>query len=391
MKEIRDIIQAHDEAQQLGQQTALATVVHVEGSSYRRPGARMLITEDGRLTGAISGGCLEGDALRKALLVMSRKQPMLAVYDTTDEDDARLGVGLGCDGIIHIIIEPIDYANPHNPIQLLKTAVAQRQQAVLITLFNLADRNGIQPGTCLLQLQDGTVAGKVEPAAFREVFLSDAVTAFNEQDSSIKTYRTGNSNITAFIEFLKPAVSLVIIGGGNDVMPLVKMAAIIGWQVTVIDGRANYATAQRFPSAHRVILAKPGEVLDHITVDEQTVFVLMTHNYVYDLKALRQLLNTQLVYVGILGPKKKLVRVLDELKQEGIQPTEEQLATIYGPVGLDIGAETAEEIALSIIAEIKAVLSERSGQFLRNSQEAIHARTGQSIPEITLSASNTPA
>src|ERR1044071_1096250 len=169
MKEIRAIIQAFSAAQQQGKQTALATVVHVQGSSYRRPGARMLITEDGQLTGAISGGCLEGDALRKALLVMSRKQPMLAVYDTTDEDDARLGVGLGCDGIIHIIIEPIDYANPHNPIQLLKTAVAQRQQAVLITLFNLTDRNGIQPGTCLLQLQDGTVAGKIEPPAFREI------------------------------------------------------------------------------------------------------------------------------------------------------------------------------------------------------------------------------
>src|SRR6185369_6910643 len=119
-KEIRDIIEAYDEAQQLGKQTALATVVHVEGSSYRRPGARMLITEDGQLTGAISGGCLEGDALRKALLVMSRKQSMLAVYDTTDEDDAKLGVGLGCDGIIQIIIEPIEPSSPHNPIQLLK-------------------------------------------------------------------------------------------------------------------------------------------------------------------------------------------------------------------------------------------------------------------------------
>src|ERR1044072_1361572 len=120
MKEIQAIIQAFEEAQQKGKQTALATVVHVQGSSYRRPGARMLITQDGQLTGAISGGCLEGDALRKALLVMERQQPMLVTYDTTDEDDAKLGVGLGCEGIIHILIEPIFADTLHHPINLFK-------------------------------------------------------------------------------------------------------------------------------------------------------------------------------------------------------------------------------------------------------------------------------
>src|SRR5215467_6810937 len=140
MKEIQSIIKAFDEAQEQGKQTALATVVHVQGSSYRQPGARMLVTEDGQLTGAISGGCLEGDALRKAQLVMSRHQPMLVTYDTTDEDDAKLGIGLGCEGIIHIMIEPIDVNNPANPIQMLKSALAQRQHSVLVTLFSLHDR-----------------------------------------------------------------------------------------------------------------------------------------------------------------------------------------------------------------------------------------------------------
>src|SRR6476469_981426 len=148
MKEINDIIRAFDEAQKQGMQTALATVVHVDGSSYRRPGARMLVAEDGMLTGAISGGCLEGDALRKALLVMQQQKPMLATYDTTDEDDAKLGVQLGCNGIVHILIEPIDSTDKNNAVELLKIVAGKRSNAVIATLFSLQNRKAEQPGTC---------------------------------------------------------------------------------------------------------------------------------------------------------------------------------------------------------------------------------------------------
>src|SRR6187401_1719791 len=132
MKEIRAILKSFEKAEKKGKKTALATVVHVEGSSYRRPGARMLITDEGQLTGAISGGCLEGDALRKALLVMSQQRSMLVTYDTMDEDDAKLGIGLGCNGIIQVLIEPINPDEPNNPIELLKAVAARRQKAVLI-------------------------------------------------------------------------------------------------------------------------------------------------------------------------------------------------------------------------------------------------------------------
>src|ERR1700709_480173 len=137
MKEINDIIRAFDEAQQQGSQTALATVVHVDGSSYRRPGAGMLVTDEGQLTGAISGGCLEGDALRKALYVMNLQKSMLVTYDTMDEDDARLGIGLGCNGVIQVLIEPINAANKNNPVELLKIIAGTRQKTVLATLFSL--------------------------------------------------------------------------------------------------------------------------------------------------------------------------------------------------------------------------------------------------------------
>ena len=157
MKEIRDIIKAYEQAHKLGKQTALATVVHVEGSSYRRPGARMLITEDGQLTGAISGGCLEGDALRKALLVMHENKSKVVTYDTMDDDDAKFGVGLGCNGIIQVLIEPIDAANSFNPIVFLKAADEKRQQSVLVSLFSLPDKKSPHTGTCLLVREDEIV------------------------------------------------------------------------------------------------------------------------------------------------------------------------------------------------------------------------------------------
>src|SRR6187549_1616003 len=157
MKEIRDIIKAFNEAQKLGKQTALATVVHVEGSSYRRPGARMLIEDDGQLTGAISGGCLEGDALRKALLVMTEKRSRLVKYDTMDDDDAKFGVGLGCNGIIQVLIEPIIPGEKNNPIQLLEIVAAKRKKAVLVTLFSLERKKDPQQGTCFLLEESGDI------------------------------------------------------------------------------------------------------------------------------------------------------------------------------------------------------------------------------------------
>ena len=384
MKEIRDIIKAFDEAQKLGKQTALATVVHVEGSSYRRPGARMLIEDDGQLTGAISGGCLEGDALRKALLVMTEKRSRLVTYDTMDDDDAKFGVGLGCNGIIQVLIEPIDVSNPDNPIQYLKRVNAKRQGAALVTLFSLQDKKDPQHGTCLLLKEDGDLVQHAP--VLTEVLLADANEALINQNSSFKNYTSDDHNITAFIEVMKPPVSIIIIGAGNDVVPVANMAEILGWETTVIDGRANYAKQERFVNACQVLVAKPENVLQQIAIDEHTVFLLMTHNYNYDMAMLRQLLGKNVTYIGMLGPKKKRERMLNELKDEGLNFTEQQLSVLHSPVGLDIGAETSEEIALSILAEIKAMFANKDVQSLRTIKEVIHPRSATIIEEVKLTS-----
>jgi xanthine/CO dehydrogenase XdhC/CoxF family maturation factor len=382
MKEIRDILKAFDEAQKLGKQTALATVVHVEGSSYRRPGARMLIEDDGQLTGAISGGCLEGDALRKALLVMTEKISRLVTYDTMDDDDAKFGVGLGCNGIIQVLIEPIDTADPDHPIQYLKAINEKRQKAVLITLFSLQDKKDIQYGTCLLLTENGNLIGHTP--VLKDVLIADAQEALSNQTSSFKNYISNDHNLTAFVEMIKPPLSVIIIGAGNDVMPLVDMADILGWETTVVDGRANYAKKERFISACQVLVSKPEQVLEQIEIDEHTVFLLMTHNYNYDMAMLKQLLQKNVSYIGMLGPKNKRERMLNELQDEGLIFTPQQLSVLHSPVGLDIGAETSEEIALSILAEIKALFAGRDVQSLRTIKEVIHPRSATMIEEVKI-------
>ncbi len=381
MKEIKEIINAYNENTKAEKKTALVSVVHLEGSSYRRPGARMLINDEGQLTGAISGGCLEGDALRKALLVITQQHSKLVTYDTSDEDDMSVGVQLGCAGIIQVLFEPLDTNNKNNPITLLEKVIAKRQNSILITLFSLAEKNKPQIGTCLLVEEDNTITGEIPFEEIKETILVDAKKALVKRASSFINYTVNNKTITAFIECMQPPTSLVVVGAGNDAIPMLTIGNTLGWDVSIVDGRNTHAKPERFVAACQVLVSKPEKVLEHITIDKQTAFVLMTHNYNYDLAMLKILVEKKVPYIGMLGPKKKLDKMLDELKDEGIQLTEEQLSTIYGPVGLEIGAETAEEIALSIIAEIKAVFEGKQGTSLRNNKDYIHSRLFTQIEE----------
>ena len=370
-KEINEIITTYKHAQQKGIKTALATVVYVEGSSYRRPGARMLVEEDGRMTGAISGGCLEGDALRKALLAIHQKQNKLVTYNTLDEEDVEFGVQLGCNGIVHILFEPIDPHDENNPIALLERSQLFRKETVLVTLFSLHNFHGHQPGTCFF-LDDESSYSKIDEANLKALVQHDASSVLQAGSSSIKEY--DQFELTAFVELLQPPVSLIIVGAGNDAFPLIEMTKVLGWQITVADGRLTHANAQRFPNVHHLITGKPADIINQVVIDKWTVFLLMTHNYKYDLAMMKELLQINCRYIGALGPKKRLDRMFDELKEEGIAVTDEQKKMIHGPTGLDIGAEAAEEIAFAVLAEIKAVFANREGGFLKNRPVSIHTR-----------------
>ena len=374
MKERKEIVKAYDEAVQSGKNVALASLVHLEGSSYRRPGARMLVNEEGELTGAISGGCLEGDALRKAMYALSQQRSMLVTYDTSDEDDMTIGIQLGCAGVIQVLFEPIDPTKQDNPIQLIRKALAIRQDAVMVTLFNLSNKHADQPGTCLLMESNGTISGAIPIQGMEKIVMEDVQLVMRNKKSLFREYQADGISMTAFIEFLQPSISLVVVGAGNDAVPMMQIADTLGWDVRIVDGRNTHARPERFVAACQVLVSKPEVLLDQLHIDSSTVFVMMTHNYNYDISILKTLLPTQTPYIGMLGPQKKLDRMLDELRQEGIQLDEAMLSKVYGPTGLEIGAETPEEIALSIIAEIQAVMEGKQGGMLKHKPDVIHAR-----------------
>jgi len=374
MKEIREIINAYNKASKNKKRLALATLVHLNGSSYRRPGARMIVDEEGQLTGAISGGCLEGDALRKAVFCIHTQTPKLVVYDTSDEEDATIGIQLGCSGIIQVLFEPIDETDPLNPIELLKKAIQKRQNTVLVTLYASKIKKGDTVGTSMLLEDSGKFHNNSTFQLVPETLMQDIKETLTVKKSTFKSYQHNDKTFNAFLSFISPPVSLVIVGAGNDAIPLQSIAETLGWEVTIVDGRHTYAKLERFSSACQIIVSKPEQVLQQIPMDDKTVFVLMTHNYNYDYAILKALLGENVPYIGALGPKKKLDNMIKDLQAENIFLNERQKNILYGPIGLEIGAETPAEIALSITAEIMSVMNNKKGGSLRNLSTEIHPR-----------------
>jgi xanthine dehydrogenase accessory factor len=379
MKELRDIITAQRQASKNGKQTALATLVHVDGSSYRRPGARMLVTDEGEITGAISGGCLEGDALRKAQLAIAQHKPRLVTYDTSDDSDRSIGVQLGCEGIIQVLFEPILSENENNPIELIQKVSELRQPCIMVTLFNLTDKTSNQKGTSAYLYADGTYSGSFKEDYFEGEIKADAQLCFEKKQSRFITYQKNESSHTAFLEYLPPNPRLIIIGAGNDAIPLSQLALILGWDVHIVDGRNTHARQERFEPSCQILVSDAASVLEKIIPDNHTAWMMMTHNYNYDLAMLRALHRVRTPYIGMLGPRKKLEHMLDDLKKEGLTIEPHQLENIFGPAGIDLGAETPEEIALSIVSEIQMVLAGIGGQSLRNRNTVIHDRRNLKI------------
>lgn len=385
MKEIKDILSAYDQAAARNIRCVLATVVHVEGSSYRGAGARMLVDEFGQMTGAISGGCLEGDALQKALHALAQNKNKLITYDTGDEADAVVGAQLGCEGVIQVLFEFIDPANPV-PIDLLRKAITGRQNQVVVTLFDLDNPTGPQPGTVARWANEQMQAQL--PVEVLKTELVRAIQQVNESGQSLfRRYELQDGSLCAFLELFEPSRHLVIVGAGNDARVMAQLAEPLGWELTVVDGRPSHANSTRFVSSCQVLVSKPEAVLENLHIDHQTAFVLITHNYQYDMAVLQQLLlHTDVPYIGLLGPKKKFLRMQKDLEETGVHVSESNWKRIYAPVGLEIGGETPAEIALSILAEIQAAFAKKPGGFLREKEGAIHSKKNKQFETIRIHA-----
>ena len=345
--------------------SSLATVVSIEGSSYRRPGARMWVTETGETTGVLSGGCLERDVAERALKVMQTGRPVVVRYDTTHDDDIVWGLGIGCNGIVDILIEPAATEDVRGLMQLLDECSESDGCGAVATVFQVEGDVDVKPGARALLYPDGTVDGQLT--------LESIFDDLREATSSIvKRYETSGGYVDVFLEVIEPRPRLVIFGAGYDVLPVVDFANSIGWHTTVVDTNARVSSRERFGKADDVSLCRPEDVLEQVRLTERTAVVTMTHNYLHDLELLRNLLPVSLGYLGCLGPRRRTERLLLEVAAGDERLASEYLGQLQAPIGLDIGAETAEEIALSIVSEIKAVLSERRGGQLRDRNGTIH-------------------
>lgn len=368
MKEIKQIVEAYQKIDFSQNRAALATVVRVEGSSYRRTGARMLVMESGEWIGGISGGCLEGDALKKARLAMSQNKATLITYDTSDDDPYQIGVGLGCNGIIDVLITPLDPQNELNAVSQIRHCLDQRSPNVILTVTALNKVNETIHLGQVFRFDSPEYFDKTFPLeAIKEQVTKEIQAALADTKSVSQAYTLADGlTISLFIEVIPPAIQLYVFGSNYDVYPMVRMAKELGWKVIVICN-PNKMHPSLFTTADAVM---PKDYVP--TVDKYTAAISMCHDYETDYRNLQTLLKTNISYIGLLGPKKRTVKMYDRMQEEGNPITPENENRIYSPVGLDIGANTPEEIALSVCAEIRTNFSGRDAIKLKFRNKPIY-------------------
>jgi len=369
VSEISDVLAAIESLSAKGERMALATIVAVRGSTYRRPGARLLVPEEGAPVGNISGGCLEGDVTDMARVVMEEGRARLAGWDLTADDDAVWGLGLGCNGAIEVFIEPADQAA--EVAGALRTALEEERPISLVTVLE-SEVEGVEAGRRLVVRPDGDSEGSLGDPGVDVAAVDAARTLLAQERSEVRDVVEG---VRAFVEVLDPPIRLVVCGAGHDAIPLVRAASVLGWTVVVVDDRPAFLTPERFPEASGfVALDDPSTAAKAAAVDERTYVVVMTHNFLRDKEYVRSLIGSPAAYLGMLGPAARTERLLMELRDEGVPVGDAERQRIHGPAGLDLGGEGPEEIAQAILAEIVAVKRRRSGGFLRERPGPIHDR-----------------
>ena len=369
MREFQQISSLWAQARKSNTSCALATVVKTSGSSYRLPGARLLVTESGQRAGSISGGCLEDDVAKKAWWLTEGNQRVVRKYDTTSDGEIVPEFGLGCSGIIHVLLERVnpDAAFVLDTLELVRKS---RQSACIAHVLQPSPLAGQR----LTLHADGQSRTECDDPELAEALTAECQAALEAQASKLVLLKAG---IEVYIEFLKPPERLLVFGAGNDAVPVTELASYLGWEVFVFDGRPQYARPDRFPQANEVSVCQPLNPSIAGRIDPWTVAVLMTHSYGQDLDFLRELSTYSLPYLGILGPRKRTIQLLEDA---GLDPS--RLApAIHSPMGLDIGADGPEQVALSVIAEIQAALNGRNGGLLRNRDGSIHSGETDSVAD----------
>jgi len=356
MRETRLILDAASRLFTRGQVVVLATVVRVSGSAYRRPGARMLIAANGETFGSVSGGCLESDLTRKAWW-RTQDGPSVVVYDSTADADTAWRLGLGCNGVVHVLLERVSRNRP-GPLAFIGRCVAENRNGVIATVFRADPETGVALGSRLTLDADGMALSPFS-RDLADCIRRDAAACMASGRGMTIAYQRPAGEIELAFEIVRPPIRLVVFGGGFDVPPVVDAAKALGWLTTVVSRRRTASCG------NDAIIATADMACDHLRPDARTAAVVMNHNVAADRDALAALLRSGAGYIGVLGPKVRTEQMLEELEHGGS-------GRLYAPVGLDIGADSPEEIAAAIVAQVIAVFEGRRGGHLRDRQGPIH-------------------
>ena len=331
--ELKDIIRSAKIAQSKGIKTVLASVVSLDGSSYRRPGVRMSVQENGKMIGAVSGGCVEKEILRQAQHVFKTNSSILMEYDGRYR--------LGCEGILYILIEPFHLSNTF--FDAFEKQCSSRKSFLINSYFSKEPSERTQGSTCF---------------------------HFGDQELSVSKLKP-EKKLNLFSQTIKPGLKLIIIGCEHDAVQLCKYGSATGWEVEIVAPIDELKTIDDFPGAANYFGINEKE-FSAISIDSQTAVVIMSHSYVRDLKYLSELLGKEVTYIGLLGPSKRREKLLNDLIEKNDLISEDFFDKIYGPAGINIGAETPQEIAISILGEILSVIRNQKPIYLKDKQIGIH-------------------
>lgn len=342
----------------------LATVIAIEGSAYRRPGAKMLIHPDGGGAGSITAGCLEDEVRALAADVLAADEPRVETWDLTGDDDVW-GMGVGCNGVITVLLEPLDES--YRPVAVAR----ERGENVGVATVVGGDR---PVGTRSVYRPGTGFEGDDLPPWLAERLTEPVEQLVADGHSDTLTVDGPDETVEVFLDGVRAPPELVVFGSGHDVAPVVELAKLVDFRVSVVAFRGGHADAERFPRADEVVSTSPGSVADLREWDADTYAVVMTHNFVDDRLTLEALLETAVPYIGLMGPRKRFDEMCEEFAADGRTFSDAELERIYTPIGLNLGGDTPYQIAYSIVGELLAVAHDRTPEHLGRRDGPIHDR-----------------
>ena len=338
----------------------------------------MVCRPDGELVGSISGGCLESDVYEVSVGVVEQNRPEMVTYDTNAENENVWGLGLGCNGTVEVLVEPLAWWRTPEGRAMFDAVTAHVEAGRRCGIATVLSVDGTAPPGMqrLLLGEDGATVGSRDTPA-DELMLQRLREVLAERGPRLSrrvALAAPGGALEVFLDLLVPPTRVVVVGGGHDAIPLVRLAREVGFVVTLVDSRPQFATPERFPEADSVVCAKAEEFAQLVPLVKGAAVILMTHNYLRDREVLAQLLTSsaEFLYLGALGPRVRTEQMLSEIQAAGVTLSPERIAQVHTPIGLDLGADAPAEIALAVLAELLAVRNGRNAIPLRDKKGRIH-------------------